>query len=86
MVQAWYHKYLGWYQTTGRGLGDPRSEGTRGISIDFLNASHRAVLGLLTRCIVARLRARLASSGAPSTAALVVGTVGVTLALLQVRG
>jgi hypothetical protein len=63
-------------------------EGTRGISIDFLNASHRAVLGLLTRCIVAHLRARLASSGAPNTAALVafsVITVGVTLVLLQVR-
>ena len=72
----------------GRGLGDPRSEGTRNIAIDFLNASQHAVVGSLARRIVAQLRSRLASSGAPSTATLLVfsvGTVGVTLALLQVR-
>ena len=66
----------------------PRSEGTRNIEIDFLNASQYAVVGSLARRIVAQLRSRLASSGAPSTATLLVfsvGTVGVTLALLQVR-
>ena len=72
----------------GRGLDEPRSEGTRNIEVDFLNASQCAVLGSLRRRIVARLRARLASSGSSSTAALLVfsvGTVGVTLALPQVR-
>ena len=72
----------------GRGLDDPRSEGTSNISIDFLNALQHAGLGSLARRIVAQLRARLASSGAPSTATLLVfsvGTVGVTLALPQVR-
>ena len=66
----------------------PRSERTRNVEIDFLNASKRAVVGSLAQRIVARLRSRLASSGAPSTATLLVfsvGTVGVTLALLQVR-
>ena len=66
----------------------PRPEGTRNIAIDFLNASQYAVVGSLARRIVARLRSRLASSDAPSTATLLVfsvGTVGVTLALLQVR-
>jgi hypothetical protein len=88
MVQAWCHKYLGWCQTTGRGLDDPRLEGTNNISIDFLSASQHAVVGSLAHRIVARLRSRLASSGAPSTATLLVfsvGTVGVTLALPQVR-
>ena len=66
----------------------PRSEGTRNIRIDFLNASQHAVVGSLARRIVAQLRSRLASSGAPSTATLLVFsviTVGVTLALPQVR-
>ena len=70
----------------------PRSEGTSNIEINFLDtgciAARRRVVGSLAQRIVARLRARLASSGAPSTAVLVVfsvGTVGVTLALLPVR-
>ena len=66
----------------------PRSEGTRNIAIDFLNASQHAVVGSLARRIVAQLRSRLASSGASITAILLVFsviTVGVTLALPQVR-
>ena len=88
MVEARCRRYLAWCHTMGRGLDDPRSEGTRNISIDFLNASQYAVVGSLARCIVAQLRSRLASSGASSTATLLVfsvGTVGVTLALPQVR-
>ena len=72
----------------GRGLDEPRSEGTRNIGLDFLDASQYVVVGSLAWRIVAQLRSRLASSGAPSTATLLVFsvvTVGVTLALPQVR-
>ena len=66
----------------------PPSQRTRNVEIDFLSASQHAVVGSLAQRIVARLRSRLASSGAPSTATLLVFSViavGVTLALLQVR-
>lgn len=65
-----------------------RSQRTRNVEIDFLSASQHGVVGSLAQRIVARLRSRLASSGAPNTATLPVfsvGTVGVTLALPQVR-